>query len=151
MMFGWKGKETLESGGYVVFIHQTSDGQEVNGFWSNPKSEEFERNTGFRKRVEPLRIDGHCTRYEYLNQMMVQYWEIMEWQEPYLIYAYGEATEGLPEGFEEVRYIIPIDGKYRAVNDKDELLAIVPESSAIYLHTRCGIPYKNPKNNLNQG
>ena len=142
MDFGKKGLETLKTGGYVVFLNaQNGEGFFV-GFWSNPGSDEYEINNGPLVREQPLRTDGDCRKCLYHSELLNEYFTLLNRRTPNLIYSYTPNALGtLPEGFKEVRYLIPYKGIFKALSGTGELLSLIPESSAIHLFVECGIPY----------
>ena len=147
MNFEQKGLETLKTGGYVVFIMPSEKGSGVSfvGLWSNPESDEYEINQGDMVRQEPIRTDGEARRHLYQSELLQEYFSLVEKEHssgPNFIYSYTPNTVGtLPEGFEEVKYLIPYRGVFKALSDTGELLTLVPESSAMHLFVECGIPY----------
>lgn len=135
----------IASGGYVVL----RKGSDFRAYWANPYDDEFEMNEGGDvSEAEVLRTHGKTTRFQFLPELndslletMLSGWVV--WR----IYVYHKNLQDVPEEFSAVHRLIPHGLNYKALETNGDLLCIIPESSAMYLFSACGvrieIPYEN--------
>lgn len=136
-------KKVVNTGGYVVL----RKGSDFRAYWSNPYDDEFEMNEGGDvSEAEILRTHGKTTRYTYHTEMTIDFLSsLIDGWEVWRIYVYHKDMEDPPEGLESIHRLVPQGKNYKALATNGDLLMILPEESAIYLYSICGVRMEYPK------